>query len=285
VLDGTAKTPFSSLGRSEDWEVMLQSTSDRVWSHFPYYSIPMYKVVSKDIGFRLPFSNFQREVFRWTKLSLPQIHLNSYAIMRAFELVCQYLEIASSKNVFFTLFTVQRGLVRGGGSGWVSFRQKEKMFNISVGKVRSFKEHYFLVRAKSEDALNNLLRAVEEPLAAGNEALARVFYFPLGWSGDHYNFKPSDYSRTFARLSDDEKVAHDNLWAYVKSFAPAKSLGVDGKEVTATRYVDTHGLMLATDPMNLLGSLFFSFHHIFFFCSSFIMMFLTYFRALCSQEI
>jgi hypothetical protein len=26
-------------------------------------------VVFKDMGFRLPFSNFQREVLRWTKLS------------------------------------------------------------------------------------------------------------------------------------------------------------------------------------------------------------------------
>ena len=40
---------------------------------------------------QLPFSDFQREVLRWTKLSPSQIHPNSYAFMRAFELVCQHL--------------------------------------------------------------------------------------------------------------------------------------------------------------------------------------------------
>ena len=76
----------------------------------------MYEVVFKDMGFRLPFSDFQQEMLRWTKLSPSQIHPNSYAFMRAFELVCDYLRIPASKNVFFSFLTVQRG------ADWVSFR-------------------------------------------------------------------------------------------------------------------------------------------------------------------
>jgi len=71
---GTTEVHFDSIGRSEDWKVVLPSTSNRVCSHYPEYSLPMYEVVFKDIGFRLSFSDFQREVFRWTKLSPPQIH-------------------------------------------------------------------------------------------------------------------------------------------------------------------------------------------------------------------
>ena len=148
------------------------------------------------MGLRLPFSYFQREVFRWTKLSPPQIHPNSYAFMQGFELVPQNMEVFPLKNILFTLFTVQLGVERGGDSGWVSFRQKEKMFGILAGKVRSWKERYFLVKPKSSKALNNLLRVVDAPLAAGGEAPAWVPYFPLEWCGDHYKFRPNDYCRT-----------------------------------------------------------------------------------------
>ena len=97
----------------------------------------MYEVVFKDMGFRLLFSDFQLEVLRWTKLSLSHIHLNSYAFMRTFELVCKHLKIPVFKNVFFTIFIVQRG------NDWVSFRQTKKMFEslqakCGVSKSASF---------------------------------------------------------------------------------------------------------------------------------------------------
>jgi len=66
---GTGEIPFSSIGRSEDWEVLLPSTSNRVCSKYENHVFPMYEVVFKDMGFRLPFSDFMREVFRSTKLS------------------------------------------------------------------------------------------------------------------------------------------------------------------------------------------------------------------------
>jgi len=109
TLDGTGEIPFSSVDRNEDWEVVLPSTSDRVCSKYKNYIFHIYEVVFKDMGFQLPFSNFEREVLRWTKLSPSQIHTSSYAFMRGFELVCQHLEIPPSKNVFFTIFTVQQG--------------------------------------------------------------------------------------------------------------------------------------------------------------------------------
>jgi len=77
--------------------VLLQSTSDLVCSEYENHVFPMYEVVFKDMGFRLPFSDFQRNVFCWTKLSPSQIHPNSYAFMRAFELVCNYLKVQPSK--------------------------------------------------------------------------------------------------------------------------------------------------------------------------------------------
>jgi hypothetical protein len=108
AIDGIGDIPFSSVGEAEDQEVVLPSTSDRGCLEYENHVFPMYEVVFKDMGFRLPFSDFQREVLRWTKLSPSQIHPNSYAFMRAFELVCTYLKIPTFKNVFITIFTVQR---------------------------------------------------------------------------------------------------------------------------------------------------------------------------------
>jgi len=106
TMDGEAEIPFRTIGADADWVVDLPRTSDRVCSHFLHNSFTMYEVEFKDVGFHLPFSAFQHEVLRWTKLSPSQIHPNSYAFMRAFELVCQHLEDNPSKNVFFALFTI-----------------------------------------------------------------------------------------------------------------------------------------------------------------------------------
>ena len=106
---GTGEIRFSAVGQAEDWEVVLPSTSDRVCSEYENHDFPMYEVGFKDMGFQLPFSGFQREVLCWTKLSPTQILPNSYAFTRAFELVCQHLKIPSFKNVFFAIFTVQKG--------------------------------------------------------------------------------------------------------------------------------------------------------------------------------
>lgn len=88
AIGRTGEIPFSSVGRSEDWEVVLLRTSNRVCSEYENHIFPMYEVVFKDMGFQLPFSDFQRVLLCWTKLSPSQIHPNSYAFMRGFELVC-----------------------------------------------------------------------------------------------------------------------------------------------------------------------------------------------------
>jgi hypothetical protein len=119
--------------------------------------------------------------------------------MRAFELLCDYLRIPASKNVFFSFFTVQWG------TDWVSFRQTQKMFEIFAGKIRSFKERFFLVRPKSTAAQDNLLEAAKE-----GERERRPF-FQLCWSQDHFAYEPRDFGRTVATLTDKEKGLRQQL--------------------------------------------------------------------------
>jgi hypothetical protein len=56
--NGTKEVPFDFIGRNEDLEVVILSTSDRMCSHFPDYSFPMYEGDFKYISFRLSFSDF-----------------------------------------------------------------------------------------------------------------------------------------------------------------------------------------------------------------------------------
>ncbi|KEH20378.1 putative transposase (putative), gypsy type [Medicago truncatula] len=168
--DGVGEIPFGPIGNMEDWELMLPSTSDRVCSKYENYVFPMYEVVFKDMGFRLPFSEVQREMLRWTKLSPSQIHPNSYAFMRVFELLCEYLRLPASKYVFFSFFTLQRG------TDWVSFRQTQKMFEVFAGKVQSFMKRFFLVRPRSAAALDTLFKAAKD------DVQERCRFFPLCWS-------------------------------------------------------------------------------------------------------
>jgi hypothetical protein len=173
--------PFGVIGDAKDWELVLPSTSDRVCSEYRDHVFPIYEVVFKDMGFWLSFTNFQREMLRWTKLSPSYIHPNSYAFMMAFELLCDYLRISASKNVFFSFFTVQSG------ADWVSFRQTQKMFEIFAGKVRSYKERFFLVRPISVAALNSLLEVVRDGVQERHPS------FHLCWSRDHFAYEPMDY--------------------------------------------------------------------------------------------
>jgi len=197
----TGEIPFSSIGRSEDWEVLLPSTSDRVCSEYENHVFPMYEVVFKDMGFQLPFLDFQREVFRWTKLPPSQIYPNSYAFMRAFELVCNYLKVPAFKNVFFTIFNVHRG------NDWVSFRQTKKMFEIFARKVRSFKERFFLIRPKSDAALSTLLGVAKDG--------SSFPFFPLCWKRDHFRLDSKDFSRTAPDLKGEEADAYQKIWEFV----------------------------------------------------------------------
>jgi hypothetical protein len=222
----------------------------------------MYEVVFKDIGFRLPFSNFQREVLRWTKLSPTQIHPNSYAFMRAFELLCDYLRIPASKNVFFSFFTVQRG------TDWVSFRQTQKMFEIFAGKVRNFKERFILIRPSSAAALDNLLEATKD----GEQE--RHPFFNLCWSQDHFAYELKDFGRTVATLSDEEKGLRQQLWSFIESIPQRVKtdrrgnpvMSADGTPVTEPDLINTYELLTSDDSDTCLGSLLFSFCSCLFCC-------------------
>ena len=66
----------------------------------------MYDVLIAKLGIRIPFTHFQVSILQWTEAAPTQLHPNSWAMMRGFKVVCEYLEMPPSPDVFFFLFTL-----------------------------------------------------------------------------------------------------------------------------------------------------------------------------------
>jgi hypothetical protein len=73
----------------------------------------MYQIVFEHMGFRLPFSDLEVAIFNHLELCPSQLHPNSSAFIRAFEIVTAYLELAQTIPLFFHLFGIQRSRPRG----------------------------------------------------------------------------------------------------------------------------------------------------------------------------
>jgi hypothetical protein len=116
--NGAARMPCCLIERKEDWEITLPTNSDRICLRFSANRIPMYEDVFQEVSFRLPFSPFQVSVFEWMELCPSQLSPDSFAYMIAFELVCRFLHLPATKELFFAIFTIQK---------WVSFRQRKSL--------------------------------------------------------------------------------------------------------------------------------------------------------------
>lgn len=101
----------------------------------------MYEFVFKEVGLRLPFTQLQKDVFRWLQLAPSQLHPNAIAFLREFEIVCAFLEVDPSLPLFIRVFHLQRLRDRD-RFNWVSFKQPKKLFAIYQDSVQHFKNRF-----------------------------------------------------------------------------------------------------------------------------------------------
>ncbi|MCI02597.1 hypothetical protein A2U01_0023630 [Trifolium medium] len=77
-------------GNVENWEVYCPAEEKRVCSPYSDDGFAMYEFAFKDLKFRLPFSNLAAGVFGWLHLAPSQLHQNSLAFIRAFEILYEH---------------------------------------------------------------------------------------------------------------------------------------------------------------------------------------------------
>jgi len=75
-----------------------------------------YQTVFKRIGMRLPFSGFKRELLTEINVAPAQLHPNSWAFVKAFDILCGYFGQPPSVDIFLHFFEVKKQ----GKSLWVS---------------------------------------------------------------------------------------------------------------------------------------------------------------------
>jgi len=109
----------------------------------------MYQTVFKRIGVRLPFTPFERELLTEINTAPAQLHPNSWAFVRAFQILCGYLGILPSVDVFLHFFEVKKQ----GKSFWVSFFGIAGRILLSLfqNSYKSWKGKFFRVCCAKHD--------------------------------------------------------------------------------------------------------------------------------------
>jgi len=94
--------------------------------------------------------------------------------MKAFELVCRFLRLPATRELFFAIFTIQWGLDKDGTFNLVSFRQRQVLFEVFTSETTKFQQRFFLVRPRTEVALKSVLKVLERPHADVGTVSTRV---------------------------------------------------------------------------------------------------------------
>jgi len=101
------------------------------------------------VGVRIPFSAFQMALLGRVFVAPSQLHPNSWASIRCFEMVCEYLELPVSVDVFLFFFNLTNpSKERKHKKGFMSFRsaQGRRIFGLFEDSYHGFKDKYFKVR-------------------------------------------------------------------------------------------------------------------------------------------
>ena len=72
----------------------------------------MFDIWFMELGYRLPFTDLQVVVFDHLHLAPSQLHPNAIVFIRAFEIVCEYLEIGSTIPYFFIYTAFREARIR-----------------------------------------------------------------------------------------------------------------------------------------------------------------------------
>jgi hypothetical protein len=104
VLPPGLFTEIGDPGR-DLWDIAILAKQRRICHALKERGVfTMYQIAFEEFGYRMPFSDFEVAVFDHLHLAPSQLHPNSLAFMRAFEIVTTYLRIVPTLELFFRVF-------------------------------------------------------------------------------------------------------------------------------------------------------------------------------------
>ncbi|GAU11976.1 hypothetical protein TSUD_196000 [Trifolium subterraneum] len=247
---------------TDDWKACIPNTNRRICSKFQWGSFPMYQIAFEQMGYRLPFSDFEVAVFRYLHLTPSQLHPNSLAFIRAFEMTASYLGFMPTIPLFFHAFHLQRSRPKGDAAnkfGWVSLKQSTKLFEMFLESVRGFKDSYFFIKPLNSVSWQSIIYrgpakdATGAPLIGpdGRPILEDYSRFPLSWRKSHYLKPASDFIYSTEELTVEELSNYEQMKVFVGSF-PRKTyededgnvvLDNSGAPLTKKCFIDTRRLL------------------------------------------
>jgi hypothetical protein len=221
----------------------------------------MYQIAFEELGYRLPFNDFEIGVFDHLKLALSQLHPNSLAFLRAFEVLAAYLQIVPTLDLFFHHFRIQRSKPKGDAEkfGWVSFTQRRRLFEMFEESVRGFKDNWYGICPKGEEGLRTIVSRVPkvdengEPVlrSNGEPVMVERARFPFRWKKHHYRLPANSFSRGKKELDSATLEDYERMCDFVDGFAPLIRTDKEGNPVMdaqgnvfiSKRFIDTKALL------------------------------------------
>ncbi|GAU37760.1 hypothetical protein TSUD_102770 [Trifolium subterraneum] len=252
----------------DDWKACIPNTSRRICSKFQWGSFPMYQIAFEHMGYRLPFSDFEVAVFRYLHLTPSQLHPNSLAFIRAFEMTAAFLGFMSTIPLFFHAFHLQRSRPKGDAAnkfGWVSLKQSVKLFEMFLESVRGFKDSYFFVKPLNSIAWQSVIYQGPAKDATGAQLVSPdgrpvmedYSRFPLSWRKNHYLKPASDFIYSAEELTVEELSNYEKMKVFVSSFPRKYYEDEDGNPVldeigvpvTKKTFIDTKKLLASKNDV------------------------------------
>lgn len=85
----------------------MPSKDERVCNVYTPDLIPIYDIIFREMGFRVPFNDFQISIFNHLELVPSKLHPNVIVFLWEFKFTCQHLKIEATVSLLFYCFTVQ----------------------------------------------------------------------------------------------------------------------------------------------------------------------------------
>ncbi|GAU27622.1 hypothetical protein TSUD_270110 [Trifolium subterraneum] len=245
-----------------DWEVRIPGAKQRICTTFKNGGFPMYQIAFEHMGLRLPFTDLEMAIFNHLEVCPSQLHPNSLAFIRAFEIVAAYLQMAPTVPLFFHIFGIQRSRPRGNVTdkcGWVSLKQHKKYFEIFEESLRGFKDKWYVVRPITSAGWKTILvrgpkvddegrvqhRDDGEPIEVDCER------FPFCWTKRHYAREAKSFTFKKGALSKEELADLKALDDFVEEFSPSlwedrggnPICDEEGYQLSSKRFINTKALL------------------------------------------